>query len=125
MLLVVLYGVGIYLTTWFNEFITTGPHGVVLAMFPLIWIGVVCVIGAFSAWFHRCWLLVPLAPVSYTHLQSGCAWFRLGIYGPERGSSGDYSEDRRWWRFHYLYGDDPAEEYWRVCGGHSFAVDAL
>ncbi|MPU75807.1 glycosyltransferase family 2 protein, partial [Escherichia coli] len=26
--LVVLYGVGIYLTTWFNEFITTGPHGV-------------------------------------------------------------------------------------------------
>ncbi|MGC6746858.1 hypothetical protein ACP0HM_34940 [Escherichia coli] len=33
----------------FNEFITTGPHGVVLAMFPLIWIGVVCVIGAFSA----------------------------------------------------------------------------
>ncbi len=19
--------------------------------------------------------------------------------------------------FHYLYGDDPAEEYWRVCGG--------
>ncbi len=34
---------------WFNEFITTGPHGVVLAMFPLIWIGVVCVIGAFSA----------------------------------------------------------------------------
>ncbi len=57
--------------------------------------------------------------------QSGCAWFRLGIYGPERGSSGDYSEDRRWWRFHYLYGDDPAEEYWRVCGCHSFAVDAL
>ncbi|MEB3717019.1 glycosyltransferase family 2 protein, partial [Escherichia coli] len=47
MLLVVLYGVGIYLTTWFNEFITTGPHGVVLAMFPLIWVGVVCVIGAF------------------------------------------------------------------------------
>ncbi len=49
MLLVVLYGVGIYLTTWFNEFITTGPYGVVLAMFPLIWVGVVCVIGAFSA----------------------------------------------------------------------------
>ncbi len=20
-------------------------------------------------------------------------------------------------------GDDPAEEYWRVCGGHSFAVE--
>ncbi len=21
--------------------------------------------------------------------------------------------------------DDPAEEYWRVCGGHSFAVDGF
>ncbi|NYY78489.1 hypothetical protein DMI69_19140 [Escherichia coli] len=42
----------------------------------------------------------------------------LGWYGgPERGSSGDYP--KHWWRFHYLYGDDPAEEYWRVCGGHS------
>lgn len=68
MLLVVIYGVGIYLTTWFNEFITTGPHGVVLAMFPLIWVGVVCVIGAFSAWFHRCWLLVPLAPLSVVYV---------------------------------------------------------
>ncbi len=19
---------------------------------------------------------------------------------------------------HYLYGDDPAEEHWRICGGH-------
>ena len=70
MLLVVLYGVGIYLTTWFNEFITTGPHSVVLAMFPLIWVGVVCVIGAFSAWFHRCWLLVPLAPLSVVYVLS-------------------------------------------------------
>ncbi|XNM77625.1 serine hydrolase [Escherichia coli] len=36
----------------------------------------------------------------------GLGW----VYSPERGSS-EYSEDRRWWRFHYLYGDDPAEEY--------------
>ncbi len=58
MLLVVLYGVGIYLTTWFNESSPPG-HGVVLAMFPLIWVGVVCVIGAFSAWssFAGCWCL--------------------------------------------------------------------
>lgn len=80
MLLVVLYGVGIYLTTWFNEFITTGPHGVVLAMFPLIWIGVVCVIGAFSAWFHRCWLLVPLAPLSVVYVLLAYAiWIIYGL----------------------------------------------
>ncbi len=80
MLLVVLYGVGIYLTTWFNEFITTGPHGVVLAMFPLIWVGVVCVIGAFSAWFHRCWLLVPLAPLSVVCIISLCHLDYLWTY---------------------------------------------
>lgn len=80
MLLVVIYGVGIYLTTWFNEFITTGPHGVVLAMFPLIWIGVVCVIGAFSAWFHRCWLLVPLAPLSVVYVLLAYAiWIIYGL----------------------------------------------
>ncbi len=64
MLLVVLYGVGIYLTTWFNEFITTGPHGVVLAMFPLIWVGVVCVIGAFSTAF-RCVCIISLCHLDY------------------------------------------------------------
>lgn len=80
MLLVVLYGVGIYLTTWFNEFITTGPYGVVLAMFPLIWVGVVCVIGAFSAWFHRCWLLVPLAPLSVVYVLLAYAiWIIYGL----------------------------------------------
>nr|WP_251009347.1 glycosyltransferase family 2 protein [Escherichia coli] len=80
MLLVVIYGVGIYLTTWFNEFITTGPHGVVLAMFPLIWVGVVCVIGAFSAWFHRCWLLVPLAPLSVVYVLLAYAiWIIYGL----------------------------------------------
>ncbi|MDU7303994.1 MAG: glycosyltransferase family 2 protein [Escherichia coli] len=72
--------VGIYLTTWFNEFITTGPHGVVLAMFPLIWVGVVCVIGAFSAWFHRCWLLVPLAPLSVVYVLLAYAiWIIYGL----------------------------------------------
>ncbi|EFG9381500.1 TMEM208 family protein, partial [Escherichia coli] len=70
----------IYLTTWFNEFITTGPHGVVLAMFPLIWVGVVCVIGAFSAWFHRCWLLVPLAPLSVVYVLLAYAiWIIYGL----------------------------------------------
>lgn len=51
----------------------------------------------------------------------GLGW----VYMARKRVVRDYSEDRRWWRFHYLYGDDPAEEYWRVCGGHSFAVDAL
>ena len=80
------YAVGCDLWRWdlshhrFNEFITTGPHGVVLAMFPLIWIGVVCVIGAFSARFHRCWLLVPLAPLSVVYVLLAYAiWIIYGL----------------------------------------------
>lgn len=61
MLLVVFYGVGIYFIIWFNEFIIIGSYGVVLVMFSFIWVGVVCVIGVFSVWFYRCWLLVFLA----------------------------------------------------------------
>lgn len=68
MVLVVIYGVVIYLITWSNELLTVGPHGVILAIFPLIWVGVVCLIGAFNAWFHRCWLLVPLAPLSVLYV---------------------------------------------------------
>ena len=52
----------------------------VLAMFPLIWVGVVCVIGAFSAWFHRCWLLVPLAPLSVVYVLLAYAiWIIYGL----------------------------------------------
>lgn len=69
-----------FISLRFNEFITTGPHGVVLAMFPLIWIGVVCVIGAFSARFHRCWLLVPLAPLSVVYVLLAYAiWIIYGL----------------------------------------------
>ncbi len=46
----------------------------------LIWIGVVCVIGAFSAWFHRCWLLVPLAPLSVVYVLLAYAiWIIYGL----------------------------------------------
>ncbi len=52
----------------------------------------------------------------------GLGWVYMA---PKEGRPGIIQKTGRWWRFHYLYGDDPAEEYWRVCGGHSFAVDAL
>ncbi|MBB7602906.1 glycosyltransferase family 2 protein [Escherichia coli] len=80
MVMVVLYGVGVYLVTWINEFYADGAYGIVQAIFPFIWIGVVCLIGTFSAWFHRCWLLVPLAPLSVLYvLLAYSIWI---IYGP-------------------------------------------
>ncbi len=107
MLLVVIYGVGIYRTTRFNEFITTGPHGVVLAMFPLIWVGVVCVIGAFSAWFHRRWLLVPLAPLSVVYVLLAYAiWIIYGLIAfftgrePQRDNPPAIPH---WWKLNRLF----------------------
>ncbi|MBX9474261.1 glycosyltransferase family 2 protein [Yersinia enterocolitica] len=69
MVMVVLYGVGLYLTIMVNEFLTIGEsYGVVQTIFPVIWVGIVFVIGAFSAWFHRCWVLAPLAPLAVVYV---------------------------------------------------------
>ncbi|EDS7167658.1 glycosyltransferase family 2 protein [Salmonella enterica] len=80
MVLVVLYGVGIYLTTWVSEYFSSGPYGVILSIFPVIWIIIVLFIGSFSAWFHRCWLLIPLAPLSIIYvLLAYTIWIIYGI----------------------------------------------
>lgn len=64
MVMVVFYGVATYLVTWKHITIAIGPHGIVLSLFPLIWVGIVCLIGTFSAWYHHCWKLIFLAPFS-------------------------------------------------------------
>lgn len=88
MVLVVIYGVMTYAMVWTWSIITHGPIGIVESIFPLIWVGIVCVIGAFSAWYHRCWLLIPLAPLSVFYVLLAYAiWMVYGIIafftGPE------------------------------------------
>lgn len=68
MVLVVLYGIGVYLTAWFYAFLLNGAYGVVQIIFPVIWIGIVCLIGTFSAWYHRRWVLALLAPLSVLYV---------------------------------------------------------
>lgn len=77
--LVVVYGVIAYLTTWNNLLIHIGPHAIVLSLFPIIWMGIVCTIGAFSALYHRCWKLIPLAPFSVFYVF--LAYLIWSIYG--------------------------------------------
>ncbi|WOI82674.1 glycosyltransferase family 2 protein [Citrobacter braakii] len=80
MVLVVLYGVAIYLITWQHITLTIGPHAIVLSLFPIIWVGVVCSIGAFSAWYHRCWKLIFLAPFSVFYvLLAYLIWIVYGL----------------------------------------------
>lgn len=64
MVMVVVYGVISYIILWNIIFINNGADAVILSLFPLVWIGIVCVIGLFSAWVHGCWKLVVLAPFS-------------------------------------------------------------
>ncbi|EFG7323261.1 glycosyltransferase family 2 protein [Escherichia coli] len=80
MILVVLYGISIYLTAWINQVLQNEPLGIILSIFPLIWVGIVCSIGAFSAWYHRSWKLIPLAPLSILYvLLSYSVWMIHGI----------------------------------------------
>lgn len=80
MALVVLYGIFIYFTTWTRITIDIGPHGIIFSLFPLIWMGVVCSIGAFSAWYHRCWQLILLAPFSVFYvLLAYSIWITYGF----------------------------------------------
>lgn len=80
MVLVVLYGVAIYLITWQHITLTIGPHAIVLSLFPIIWVGVVCSIGAFSARYHRCWKLIFLAPFSVFYvLLAYLIWIVYGL----------------------------------------------
>lgn len=64
MVFVVLYGVVTYLCLWTNITINTGAHAIVLSLFPFLWMIIVCAICTFSAWYHRCWKLILLAPFS-------------------------------------------------------------
>lgn len=64
MVFVVLYGIATYFITWQQIALTIGPSKIVFSLFPVIWVGIVLLIGAFSAWYHRCWKLLFLAPFS-------------------------------------------------------------
>lgn len=62
----IVVGVGLvsYIGVWSSELFGNGPVGVLMSVFPVIWVAIICVIAAISAWHHQCWFLVLLAPFS-------------------------------------------------------------
>ncbi|HBJ6783613.1 membrane protein [Salmonella enterica subsp. enterica serovar Salford] len=81
MAITVIYGIVICLFSLRNYNFDIHAHGDNLAIpfFPLVWVGIVSLIGIFSAWYHRCWKLFPLAPLAVIYVL--LAYLIWSIYG--------------------------------------------
>lgn len=82
MVLLVIYGVFTYSVTWTVALMEIGPHGLAGAVFPVMWLAAVYVLGAISAVAHRnlwCLFLAPLA-VFYV-LLAYAIWIVYGFKG--------------------------------------------
>ncbi|EDZ3529580.1 glycosyltransferase family 2 protein [Salmonella enterica] len=77
---VVALGIATYSQSWGRAAFSGDPVGILYAVFPLIWVGVVCCIATFSAVFHRAPSLVVLAPFSVFYVLLAYAiWVTYGI----------------------------------------------
>ncbi|MCM8557463.1 glycosyltransferase [Sphingomicrobium sediminis] len=82
MFLVVAVGIMAYLTGLAVAATTHFPVALIAFLFPLLWVAIVSLIGAFSAWHHRCAALIPLAPFALFYvLLSYTIWAVHGLAG--------------------------------------------
>jgi cellulose synthase/poly-beta-1,6-N-acetylglucosamine synthase-like glycosyltransferase len=82
MFLVVLVGVSTYATAVGSAVHAGRASAIPAIFFPLLWLGIVSVIGAASAIHHRKWWLVPLAPAALVYLILAYAiWVVHGLKG--------------------------------------------
>lgn len=83
MMLVVFYGVFTYSIAWTASVIQHGAlYGMTLALFPVVWVLIVSLLGLISAIHHRRFWLIPLAPFSIVYvLLSYSIWIVHGVKG--------------------------------------------
>ncbi|HAH3395497.1 glycosyltransferase family 2 protein [Escherichia marmotae] len=79
MFLVVIVGTIAYTTVWGRAAFDLGLMGIIMAVFPLLWVSIVMIIGVFSAWYHQRWVLIFLAPLSVFYVL--LAYIIWSIYG--------------------------------------------
>lgn len=82
MVWVVMLGIGVYSISWAKTIAENGPSGLIHAIFPILWLGAVAVLGTFSAIHHKKWRLIPLSclAVLYVFL-SYAVWVVHGFKG--------------------------------------------
>jgi cellulose synthase/poly-beta-1,6-N-acetylglucosamine synthase-like glycosyltransferase len=93
MFLVAVLGTAIYGYTW-GHAVVSGNLGILPAlMFPLLWIGVVSVLGGISAWHHNKLRLLWMAPLALLYvLLSYAIWLTHGLQGLITGR--EYGRDK-------------------------------
>lgn len=77
-----LVGIGMLLSSWGHILASGAPHALPFVVFPLLWVAIVCCIGAISAVHHgRPWL-VALAPLAVLYvLLAYLIWSCHGLRG--------------------------------------------
>ncbi len=78
-----LLSAGVLASSWGNKIAEGAPAlHLPFLLFPLLWVAIVCCIGAISALHHRQWLLIPLAPFAVIYvLLAYVIWALHGIHG--------------------------------------------
>lgn len=76
----VLWGIITYSLSWGSSAMVGNVFTLINSIFPLIWVGIVCFIAVYSAFFHRSPVLVLLAPLSVFYVLLAYAiWITHGI----------------------------------------------
>jgi len=93
MFLVVVLGVGMYAYNW-GRAVLVGQAGLLPSlMFPLLWLGVVMILGGISAWHHNKLRLLWMAPLALMYvLLAYAVWLTHGLQGLITGR--EYGRDK-------------------------------
>lgn len=98
MFLVVLLGSSIYAVELYSAAVSGDGQHVLVTFLPLLWIAIALAIATISAWHHRRWRLIPLAPAAVFYVLLAYAiWLVHGVAGlftgrePERDKPTRYN----------------------------------
>jgi cellulose synthase/poly-beta-1,6-N-acetylglucosamine synthase-like glycosyltransferase len=93
MFFVVVLGVGAYGLNWGRAILAGHPEILPSLMFPLLWMGVVMILGGISAWHHNKLRLLWMAPLALLYVVLAYAvWLSHGLQGLITGR--EYGRDK-------------------------------
>jgi cellulose synthase/poly-beta-1,6-N-acetylglucosamine synthase-like glycosyltransferase len=93
MFLLVVFGVATYGMTWTRAVVAGNASALPSLLFPLLWLGVVMILGGISAWHHNKFRLLWMAPLALMYVILAYAvWLTHGLQGLITGR--EYGRDK-------------------------------
>jgi cellulose synthase/poly-beta-1,6-N-acetylglucosamine synthase-like glycosyltransferase len=93
MFLLVVVGVATYATTWTRAVLSGNAGTLPELLFPLLWLGIVMILGGISAWHHNKLRLLWMAPLALMYVILAYAvWLSHGLQGLITGR--EYGRDK-------------------------------